>query len=178
LDLKGDYQQKNVLTVLAAINILRRSFDIPDNALEEGLAHAASLTGLRGRWQFVGRDPLVVLDTAHNAHGLREVAVQIARQKYGKLYMVLGFAGDKDIDAIMGLLPPDAHYILTQAAVGRAMPAEKLTRLFTAHGFDAETATPSSRAVQRALSLAAPEDMVYIGGSNYIVGEALSYLDC
>ena len=178
LDLGGDYQHKNLRTVLAAIDTLRRRFDISEEAMRKGLAHAASLTGLCGRWQIVGRDPLVVLDTAHNAHGLGRVAEQLARQQCDKLYMVLGFAGDKDLDAVIPLMPPGAHYILTQAEGSRAMPVENLQKRFATHGLaPIETVASVPQAVRRAISLALPGDMVYIGGSNFVVGEALAWLN-
>jgi dihydrofolate synthase/folylpolyglutamate synthase len=178
-DLTGDYQQKNIRTVLAAADVLwRQSFDIYDAALREGFAHAAALTGLRGRWEALGTAPLVVCDTAHNAHGLAEVSKQLARQPYDKLYMVLGFAGDKDLDAIIPLLPPNAHYILTQAAGPRAMRAEELLHRFSSQGISSETVVQVAAAVEKALSLASPRDMVYIGGSNFVVGEALPLFEC
>lgn len=177
LDLPGDYQKKNVGTVLAAVDILQRgSFDISGDALRNGLQHAAALTGLRGRWDIVGRNPLVVLDTAHNAHGLAEVVRQIARQKYDELFMVLGFAGDKDLGAILPLLPKDARYILTRADTPRAMPAVELKKHFVAADIPArniEVTETVPEAVRKALASAAAHDMVYIGGSNFVVGEAL-----
>jgi dihydrofolate synthase/folylpolyglutamate synthase len=171
LDLAGDYQQKNLATVLTTVDVLRRTMTIPDTALREGLAHTATLTGLQGRWQVVHRAPLVVLDTAHNAHGIADVARQIARQSYDTLYMVLGFAADKDLDTIAGLLPRDAHYILTQADTPRAMPVGELSRrLPFAAGDSAPTVV---EAVKRALSLARESDMIFVGGSNFVVAEAL-----
>jgi dihydrofolate synthase/folylpolyglutamate synthase len=177
LDLTGDYQQKNLATVLSTVEILRCTLDISDEALREGLAHAATLTGLSGRWQVIRHEPLVVLDTAHNAHGIAEVTRQIARQKYDRLYMVLGFAGDKDLAAIIPLLPTDAHYILTQADTPRAMPAEELAARLAQYGItEIETASTIPAAIRRALELATPQDMVYIGGSNFVVGEAIPVL--
>lgn len=176
-DLTGDYQQKNLATVLATIEVLRiEGWNIPDDAVENGLAHAAALTGLRGRWETVRRSPLVVLDTAHNAHGLAEVAAQTANTPHERLFMVLGFAADKDLDAILPLLPRDAHYILTAADTPRAMPLEELARRFD--GFDHETVPTVAAALTRAMSLAGPRDMVFAGGSNFVVGEALAVLDC
>jgi dihydrofolate synthase/folylpolyglutamate synthase len=220
LDLGGEYQQKNLATVLAAVDILRRGLTIPYDALREGLAHAAEITGLRGRWQVVGRAPLVVLDTAHNAHGIAGVARQIARQPREKLYMVMGFAADKDLDAILPLLPADAHYILTRADTPRAMTAEELAHRLSEttkdlppppreRGYSSfpkeESATqnglsrsrpllqeggvPEGRggrslqvipsvpaAIEKALALATEKDMIFIGGSNFVVGEALAVL--
>jgi dihydrofolate synthase/folylpolyglutamate synthase len=173
LDLVGDYQRANLPTVLATVDILRQSFDISDEALHNGLATAARSTGLAGRWQVVGERPLVVCDTAHNAHGFGQVARQIASQTYRTLYMVLGFVADKDLTAIIPLLPRDACYILTQPSTGRAMPAEEVARRFAEQGIVAQTVPSVTQAVQIALSQASPEDMVYIGGSNFVVAEAL-----
>ncbi len=181
LDLAGDYQQKNLRTVMATIDVLRQTLDIPDEAIRDGVAHAGATTGLAGRWQVAGRRPLVVLDTAHNAHGLALVARQIERQKYDKLFMVLGFAGDKDLDAIIPLLPRNAYYILTRAATPRAMGTGELARRFSGYGIadeSIETAENVGLAVERARTLAGPNDMVFIGGSNFVVGEALTALDC
>lgn len=195
LDLAGDYQQNNLATVLATVGILRRTLTIPDGTLREGLAHTAALTGLRGRWQVVRRNPLVVLDTAHNAHGIAGVMRQIARQKYDKLFMVLGFAGDKDLSAIIPLLPREAHYILTQADTPRAMPVEKIVESekwkeenelhdknsalapLSSFHFSLSTEKTVPSAVRRALSLAGQNDMVFIGGSNFVVGEAIQALE-
>ncbi len=173
LDLAGDYQRMNIVTVLAAVDELRTELDISGAALREGLSHAASRTGLAGRWQVFGQHPLVVCDTAHNAHGIAQAAGQIAAQKYRTLYIVLGFAADKDLDAIIPLLPRDARYILTQAGVERAMPAEELARRFAARGIEGGCVVPVAEAVRKALSLASAEDMVYIGGSNFTIAEAI-----
>jgi dihydrofolate synthase/folylpolyglutamate synthase len=114
------------------------------------------------------------LDTAHNAHGLAGVATQIARQRFEVLYMVLGFAADKDLDAILPLLPTDAHYILTAADTPRAMPPGELARRTSL--FTRETAPTVPEAIRRALAMAGPGDMVFIGGSNFVVGEAIATL--
>jgi dihydrofolate synthase/folylpolyglutamate synthase len=173
LDLAGDYQRKNLLTVLATVDILRGSFRITDEALRAGLAGVVQSTGLLGRWQVVGREPLVVCDTAHNAHGFEQIARQIARQTYRTLYMVLGFVADKDLSAIIPLLPPAARYILTEPSTERAMPVAETARRFAEQGIASETSPSVAEAVQKALSVASPEDMVYIGGSNFVVAEAL-----
>lgn len=173
LDLAGDYQRKNIVTALTAVDLLRRKLEISPLALHNGIRRAAASTGLAGRWHTLGQHPLVVCDTAHNAHGMAQVALQLSQQKYRSLIMVLGFASDKDIDAIIPLLPRGARYILTQASVGRAMPVDDLHGRFAAHGIDAETVVPVSAAIEKALSIASTDDMVYIGGSNFTVAEAL-----
>ncbi len=184
LDLAGDHQQKNLRTVLATVEVLRRrGFEISDGALRCGLAHAAAMTGLQGRWQVVRREPLVVLDTAHNAHGLAGVMRQIEReralQRRDKLFMVLGFAADKDLETILPLLPARARYILTAPDTPRAMPAGELARRFSAVRPGRIKSVPSvAEALERALEQAGPCDMVFAGGSNFVVAEALQALDC
>ncbi|MDR2913000.1 MAG: bifunctional folylpolyglutamate synthase/dihydrofolate synthase [Alistipes sp.] len=174
LDLHGDYQQKNLATVLTAIEILRRTLAIPDEALQTGLKNAAALTGLRGRWQEVGRHPLILLDTAHNAHGLAEVARQLARQNRRNIFMVIGFASDKDLTSILPLLPADARYIATRADTPRAMPPDELARRLNAHSLNTIAITDSvPTAIDLARTSATPDDMIFIGGSNFVVGEAL-----
>jgi dihydrofolate synthase/folylpolyglutamate synthase len=179
MELAGDWQQKNLATVLATVDVLRRDgFDISESALREGLAHSVALTGLQGRWQVVSHSPLVVLDTAHNAHGIAGVVRQIARQSYRHLYMVVGFAADKDINTIAAMLPHDAHYILTQANTPRAVPADDLAARLIENGKwkieSVESAVVS--ALSKAFSLAGAEDMIFVGGSNFVVGEALEAL--
>lgn len=175
LDLVGAYQQKNLRTVLAAIDVLRRGgIEIPDAAVRRGLAETGRLTGLRARWEVVGERPKIVLDTAHNAHGFSEIARQLASWRAendaAKLWMVLGFAADKDVGAITHLLPPDANIILTAADSPRAMPTTELARHFP----NAEAIVPVAAAVRKALEYAAPDDLIYIGGSNFVVGEWLN----
>jgi dihydrofolate synthase/folylpolyglutamate synthase len=176
-DLSGAaYQRHNIVTALAAIEALRGcGVRIDDRAESEGMAHAAAATGLGGRWQVVSRSPLVVCDTAHNAHGFAHIATPIAAQKFEKLYMVLGFASDKALDPIIELLPRDTHYILTQASLERAMKADRLAEIFAVHGIEGEIVASVEMAVKHALALASTEDMVYIGGSTFVVADALPY---
>lgn len=121
-DLLGDYQRKNILTALTVLDVLNGSggLQIPREAVQKGMASAAASTGLLGRWQIVGHAPLTVCDTGHNEGGLREIATQIARQQFHKLYMVLGFVADKDLSKVLPLLPKEAHYIFTRAGIDGA----------------------------------------------------------
>lgn len=173
-DLVGDHQRTNIHTVLAVIKAMGNGkWEIENSAIRQGLARVAALTGLRGRWEVLGTEPLVVCDTAHNAHGFEQIVKQLAGMKYEKLYMVLGFAADKDLDAIIPLLPTDAHYILTQADSPRALPVEELAKQFSTHHSSLSTLNSVPAAVARARELAGPRDVIYIGGSNFIVGELL-----
>ena len=134
---------------------------------------AAATTGLSGRWQVVDRAPLTVCDTGHNEGGLREIVAQIARQHYRKLYMVLGFVADKDLDKVLPLLPKEAHYLFTRAGIERALDEKLLAERAAAYGLLGETLPNVTAAVKRARELASPEDMIYIGGSTFIVAEFL-----
>lgn len=175
VDLLGDYQRKNILTVLTTLDVLNGSggLTLPREAVVEGLASAATTTGLSGRWQVVDRAPLTVCDTGHNEGGLREIVAQIARQHYRKLYMVLGFVADKDLDKVLPLLPKEAHYLFTRAGIERALDEKLLAERAAAYGLLGEMLPNVTAAVKRARELASPEDMIYIGGSTFIVAEFL-----
>ena len=175
VDLLGDYQRKNILTVLTTLDVLNGSggLTLPREAVVEGLASAAAMTGLSGRWQVVDRAPLTVCDTGHNEGGLREIVAQIARQHYRKLYMVLGFVADKDLDKVLPLLPKEAHYLFTRAGIERALDEKLLAERAAAYGLLGEMLPNVTAAVKRARELASPEDMIYIGGSTFIVAEFL-----
>lgn len=174
VDLQGDYQKRNLTTALAAMRVLHRRtpIDISFRACRDGMANAAASTGLKGRWHVAGDEPLVVCDTGHNAHGLGRVVEQIRSCKYDKLYFVLGVAGDKDLDSILPLLPTEAHYIFTQASGQRSMPVEKLAAAAGAAGLKGETAPTVGDAVARARALAGKNDMVFVGGSTFVVADS------
>jgi dihydrofolate synthase/folylpolyglutamate synthase len=178
LDLSGHYQEKNLKTVLATVEVLNGQgiVRIPELAVKEGLQHAAALTGLRGRWQILRRKPLIVADTGHNEAGIREVAAQIARTPHEKLYVVFGVVGDKDLTGIWPLLPREAFYLFTQAQIERALPAENLCRQAMEQGVAGELIPTVAEAVERAQALATERDMIFIGGSTFTVAEALPLL--
>jgi dihydrofolate synthase/folylpolyglutamate synthase len=174
-DLRGDYQARNINTVRGAIHALRHKtqLDISSRAMLEGLAEVATSTGLRGRWQVIADAPFTVLDAAHNAHGLEYVVRQIARQKYERLYMVVGFSADKDLASALSLLPVDAHYIFTQAPSPRALPAGKLAASASSYKLRGEVVATVPEALARAKALATPGDMIFIGGSSFVVAEVV-----
>ena len=135
--------------------------------------HAAANTSLLGRWQRIADAPLTVCDTGHNAHGIAYVAEQLKATPHEKLYCVVGFVRDKDLAHILPLLPRDAHYIFTAAQSHRALPAAELATKAAIYGLQGETADTVPEALARARELAAPEDMIFIGGSTYVVAEAM-----
>ncbi|WP_302381361.1 folylpolyglutamate synthase/dihydrofolate synthase family protein [uncultured Alistipes sp.] len=175
LDLAGNYQSHNIVTASAAVDFLHEEtpLTISRRAYLEGMRVAASLTSLHGRWQKLGDAPLTVCDTGHNAHGIAYVAEQLKVTPHRKLYCVMGFVRDKDLAHILPLLPRDAHYIFTQAHSERALTAEELTAKAAIYGLQGEAVADVQAAVARARELAGAEDMIFIGGSTYVVGEAL-----
>ena len=172
LGLPGDYQRLNLPGVLAVLENLRgQGFDLPESALRAGLRDVTRLTGLRGRWSVLGQRPLVVADTAHNEAGLRLVLAQLARVPHEALHLVIGFVRDKDVSKALALLPREATYYFCQAAIPRALPADELAALAQAAGLQGRAYGPVPAAVAAARAAAGPADVVFIGGSTFVVAE-------
>ena len=175
LDLQGSYQCRNIVTASAAIDFLHEEtpLTISRRAYLEGMCCAAANTALLGRWQTLAEAPLTVCDTGHNAHGIAYVAEQLKATPHKELYCVIGFVRDKDLAHILPLLPHDAHYIFTQAHSERSLPAAELTAKAAIYGLHGEAVEEVTAAIARARELASEGDMIFIGGSTYVVGEAL-----
>ena len=176
LDLLGEYQRKNLVTVATVLDILHEStpLSISRRAFVEGVRDVTSLTSFGGRWQVLSSNPMVVCDTAHNAHGIAEVATQLkARTNSGRLLCVMGFCEDKEFKTMLELMPHDAHFIFTQASIRRAATPEKIAEVATSLSLDFELASTVAEAVTAAKSQLAENDMLYIGGSTFVVAEAL-----
>lgn len=179
-ELGGDYQKKNINTVLAAVCELRRiGVDIDEEAIRKGMENVCTMTGLAGRWMKVADEPLTVCDTGHNEAGLRYTMEQLDRSAKalgGCKRLVMGFVADKAIDDIIDILPRDAVYYLTHAAIPRALCAAELQKKFHAHGIDAPVYPSPKKAAAAARSESDLSDVVYIGGSTFIVADFLSEL--
>ena len=177
LDLLGDYQFNNVITAATAIHILHSStpLTISRRAFVDGLTSVVKTTHLAGRWQILGREPFVVCDTGHNAHGLKWVTEQLRRvaSKYTRQICVVGFAREKNLDEILPMLPNEAYYIFTQANISRALPAEELAAKAKSAGLTGEVVVGVAEAVAKAHEIALPSDMIFIGGSNFVIAEVL-----
>jgi dihydrofolate synthase/folylpolyglutamate synthase len=170
--LLGAYQQKNVVGVLMTVDVLRsRGWAIHDDNMTRGLQRVILNTGLKGRWQVLGSRPLVVCDTGHNADGLREVVSQIKKQRFKKLFMVVGMVKDKDITKSLAELPRQAHYVFCQAQLPRALPAAELANAASAFGLVGEVCPAVNKALARARQQAEEEDMIFVGGSTFVVAE-------
>lgn len=175
LPLLGEYQRQNVATVCTIADYLHENtpLSISRRAFVEGLKECVAATGFRGRWERLSSNPTVICDTAHNAHGMQRVAEQLSKMEYNRLFCVLGFCEDKDIAQILKLMPKDAHYIFTRAASRRAASLEQLAEAATECGLEFECAESVQRAVEMAKSQINSDDMLYIGGSTFVVAEAL-----
>ncbi len=172
LSLQGSYQEKNLPGVMETVRVLNREgWKIKTEHIREGLETVVSATGLKGRWQVLGRRPLIVCDTGHNIDGMREVVRQIQRQGYGKLYMVLGMVKGKDIFSILGILPKDAYYFFCQPKIPRALDASILFEHARSSNLFGEVVMDVNEAIHAAKQLAGPDDMIFVGGSTYVVAE-------
>ena len=173
VDLLGDYQRHNIVTVCAAADYLAENtpLTISRRAHREGLQVAAASTGLAGRWQVLSREPYTVCDTGHNVDGIRYVAEQLNNLECDRLFAVMGFAREKELSKILALLPTKAHYIFTRANIERARAIEDIAAEATKLGLDFETVPTVWEAVERARCLAQPTDAIFIGGSNYVIAE-------
>ena len=182
--LHGSYQDKNQQTAYVALQVLRNicGVEISREAIDRGFAEVCTLTGLRGRWEVLSNLPLTICDTGHNGHGIRYVAEQLTRlmenaADTAQLRVVLGMVADKDIDLVLSLLPQEAVYYFTQPASSRALPAEELERrwrlLHPNHCENNRSFEDVTEAVSVAQKESSAEDIIFIGGSNYVVGEVL-----
>ena len=177
LGLTGNYQMKNLATVLKTIEIINESKNIPfqisKEALDEGLENVVENTGLKGRWEVLSNQPLTIADTGHNVAGIEFVVSQLAEMKYNKLHFIIGMVNDKDITHVLELLSPKAEYYFTQANIARALAATELQDLAKKYRLSGNAFQTVEKAVSAAQFNAGTDDIIFIGGSNFVVGEAL-----
>lgn len=172
--LTGNYQLKNIGTVLTAVEQLRQQgFIILEKAVKEGLAKVVTITGLLGRWQVINQNPYTVADTGHNYDGLKETMLQLKELKKGQLHMVFGVVADKDLDMVLPLLPKKAHYYFCKPNLVRGLDATILKEKAALFGLKGETYTSCKKAYHAAIKHASPKDAIYIGGSTFVVGEII-----
>lgn len=173
-DLPGSYQAKNICTVLHSVDELRRrGFQLPEQDVRYALAHVRELTGLQGRWQVLGQDPLVICDVGHNEAGVKYIIDQLSALTFDKLYFIIGMVSDKDSSSVLELLPKKANYIFTKADLPRSLDADQLAVEAERKGLKGIILPKVSEAVRYALAIAGKNDVVFIGGSTFVVAEAL-----
>jgi dihydrofolate synthase/folylpolyglutamate synthase len=174
LDLTGTYQLKNIKTVLCAVDELRtQGFNITDEHIATALKQVKTLTGLHGRWEVLSKHPLTICDTGHNPEGMQEVLLNIAAVKYNKLHFVLGVVNDKDISKILTILPTDAHYYFCKPDIPRGLDAKTLWLKAAGFGLQGEAFSSVPQALLAAQKNAQDNDLVFVGGSTFVVAEVV-----
>ena len=173
IPLMGLYQRKNLTTVMCAADLLRQRFDLSDDDLRDGVANVTRNTHLMGRWQILNDDPLTIADTGHNVDGIREVVMQLSEMSYSKLHFVLGMVNDKDIDHVLQLLPHHCEYYFCKADIPRGLDANILAQKAFDLGLRGKVYDSVRDAYQSAVNAARFDDVVFVGGSNFIVAEVV-----
>lgn len=173
LPLSGEYQRKNLKTVLQAIDVLEELLPYDKDVTVAAIENVIQNTGFTGRWQILRQEPLTICDVGHNVGGLTLTMKQLSALPCRKLRMVFGMVADKDIDNILPLLPKDAKYYVCQANIERALSCEELTTKLRCYNLDATEVGTVEQAIRSANGDAAPDDILFIGGSCFVVGEAL-----
>ncbi|MEN9445134.1 MAG: hypothetical protein RIS47_2025 [Bacteroidota bacterium] len=175
MDLMGMYQRKNLAGVLATVDVLRGlAWNITDVQIYAGLQSVAQRTGLMGRWQIVGNNPLVVADTAHNPDGIAQTMAQVSQTAHKQLHIVLGMVNDKAHDKVLALLPTDATYYFCRAELPRSLDAQTLADMAATFGLKGKVYATVKLAADAARECANVHDLVYIGGSTFVVADFLA----
>tara|TARA_R100000501_G_C2612950_1_gene107078 strand:+ start:295 stop:1515 length:1221 start_codon:yes stop_codon:yes gene_type:complete len=173
-DLKGDYQNKNIKSVLGAVKVLReKGWEIPEDGLRNGLNSVKLHTSLQGRWDILQEKPKVICDTAHNTEGLSLVFKQLKKEKFQHLHIVLGVVNDKDLDKILPLFSTSAIYYFSKPDVPRGLETEILQQKAAKFGLEGSLFNSVSEAYEAALETALDEDLVFVGGSTFTVAEII-----
>jgi dihydrofolate synthase/folylpolyglutamate synthase len=153
--------------------LLETGYTIQEEAVYKGFAHVTTLTGLMGRWQQLQSSPKIICDIAHNAHGLRYVADQLTSEEYNKLHIVFGMANDKDLGSVLEIMPAEARYYFTKASVERALNEKALQLEAASYGLQGDIFQSVADAVNAAKENAGEHDLIFIGGSSFVVADAL-----
>lgn len=168
------YQVKNVITVLQALEVLKqKQFSIADDQLRKGIRNVIKNTGFMGRWQTISLNPLTIADIGHNAAGIRELTEQIRNVQYQKLHFVIGVVNDKDVTAMLRLLPKDATYYFCKADIPRGLDAGWLAEQARSEGLTGTSYSSVQKALEAAQAAAKENDLVIVGGSAFVVAEVV-----
>ena len=173
-DLKGAYQKHNIKTVITTISELKKKgFKVTENNIVDGFNCVIKNTGLQGRWQVLQMQPKIVADTAHNKEGLTYTMRQIKTEPHDQLHLVLGFVNDKNLDTIIGLFPMEAHYYLCKPNVQRGLEVDVLKKYFVSKNYNVEAYNSVAEAFEIAKNKASANDLIYVGGSTFVVAEII-----
>jgi dihydrofolate synthase/folylpolyglutamate synthase len=170
LDLAGVYQTKNILTVLQAIELLK-GWNISKENIETALKNVKQLTGLHGRWEVIHQEPTIVLEVAHNKDGIEQMLRHLQNISFGKLHIVIGVVKDKDVEAVLKLLPKEANYYFTQANIPRALDAQTLKEKASEFSLEGKCFENVNEAIHQVLINASKDDLIIVCGSIFLVAE-------
>ena len=171
-DLKGDYQKKNIITVLKSTEILKHlDYKINDSHIKTGLSNVSNNTGLQGRWQVIQREPMIICDTAHNEAALREVISQLIDMEYSDLHFIIGFSNDKNLKKISKIFPEDSKYYFVQSKVGRARDAKEVRDIFKLNNRYGDYYKSIENTIKYVKGVSKENDIIFIGGSTFVVSE-------
>lgn len=174
--LNGLAQEKNARTVITAIKELKKiGYSITDDAVYTGFENVVMLTGLIGRWQQLSDKPRIICDTGHNSHGIKYIVEQLRNEQYDNLHIVFGMVNDKDVSSVLELMPKDAKYYFTRASIERALTPEEIAKKALVYGLRGDTYDNIKQAIDAAKQNADENDLIFIGGSSFIVADALPY---
>jgi dihydrofolate synthase/folylpolyglutamate synthase len=173
-DLKGEYQKENINTVITAIKQLQKQgWEITEDDIEHGLLKIVANTQLLGRWQTLSSNPQIICDTAHNEDGIKEIAKQLSNTKYEQLHIIFGTVEDKNLDTMLTYLPKNAKYYFCNANIVRAMNAEELKQKAAKHQLKGRIFASVREALKCAKVNANPKDLIFVGGSTFVVAEVV-----
>ena len=171
-DLKGDYQKKNIKTVLKSTEILKHlDYKINDSHIKTGLNNVFNNTGLQGRWQVIQRKPMIICDTAHNETALGEVISQLMDMEYSDLHFIIGFSNDKNLKKISKIFPEDSKYYFVQSKVGRARDAKEVKDIFKLNNRCGDYYKSIENTIEYVKGVSKENDIIFIGGSTFVVSE-------
>ncbi|MEO6837441.1 MAG: folylpolyglutamate synthase/dihydrofolate synthase family protein [Ginsengibacter sp.] len=171
LDLNGLYQEKNIITALTAVELLKNQFNLKDEQIKSALSQVKKLTGLHGRWEVIRQSPTVVLDVAHNEDGIKQMVNQLYQSKYKDLHIIFGMVKDKDPEVVLNQLPKTAKYYFTKAAIPRALPEDELLEKARQYGLIGKAYSTVNEALKTALGESSEQDMIIVCGSVFVVAE-------
>jgi dihydrofolate synthase/folylpolyglutamate synthase len=172
--LEGEWQKRNLNTAYQAIqSLIASGFKISEEDIQKGIENVIRNTGLAGRWQVLNDRPLCICDIAHNRDGIREIVKMIGKTPHNKLHFVLGLVADKNADPVLDLLPASATYYFCKADIPRGMDAAELQTKASNKDLNGEKYDSVKEALKAAMNHAAEDDLVFVGGSTFVVAEAL-----
>ena len=171
-DLKGDYQKKNIKTVLKSVEIIQNTtFKISQQHIKKGLESIFKNTGLMGRWQIISNNPTIICDTAHNEAAIRMVISQLTKMEYSELHFIIGFSNDKNLEKISQLFPEDSKYYFVQSKVGRARDAKEVRDIFKSNNRFGDYYKSIKNTIHHVKGISKENDIIFIGGSTFVVSD-------